>query len=335
MANETQSEVIDSITQQAMDALRADEDDTADALLQAFEDAKANILARVQQAFPGETWDMVSMSQGRTAQLIQEINAEIARLNGVLVTTTKTAVVDQFQDSAEWSAYMVDQATPPNVSVNLNLPPVSSLQAILSTPFQGAMFSQRYTAMTDAMASDIRDQLVQSMIGGESMDDAAGRVADVMGDANSASTFDALRIARTEIMRASNLGAYNTFQNQNAQLMAGTPNWYTTADDKLCPWCLGRDGHTEEEIKALHLTARGKSDPWRGSATMPLHPFCRCRWTPNLKSWKQLGIDIPEDAADDARSLRMPDGKWQTAPVETFQAWQSKRAQTFGLGAQS
>ena len=137
-------------------------------------------------------------------------------------------------------------------------------------------------------------------------------------------------IARTEIMRASNLGAWDMFQNQNADIMQDEPEWFATADDRLCPWCLGRDGKTPTEIKKLHLRARGKGDPWQGSATMPLHPRCRCRWLPRLKSWKDLGIDIPEEAEDDARSMRDEAGKWVTAPVQTFDAW--KGAQSARLG---
>ena len=331
MAASTQQAVIDQITQQASQAMLAMEDGTADSMSEAFKVAREGILARIQAAFPGETWDLQNMQAGRIQAMLAAINQQIAALSGVMTNTTMGAVTDQFQASAQWNAYMVDQATPPNVAVNFVQPPVSQIQAILSTPFQGAMFSQRYGAVSDAMASDIRDQLTQSMINGESMDDAAARVEDVMGDAGSGYENRALTIARTEIMRAQNLAAYDLFQNQNANLMQDSPEWQATADDRLCPWCLGRDGKTEAEIKKLHLSARGKSDPFKGSAVMPLHPHCRCRWLPRLKSWKDLGIDIPADAADDARVIRDSDGNLATATVQSFTDWKSNTADVFGL----
>lgn len=327
----TQQQVIDQITEQAMAALAGQESQDVQAMADAFTAARDAIIARVQQLFPGQNWDLVTMQSHRFQQLLSNINAEIAKLNGQLYAGTMDAATQQFQDSQTWSAYTLDQATPANININFTQPPVGQINALLNTPFQGAMFKTRYGAMSDAMASDIRDELTQSMINGESMDDAADRISDVMGDGTTAYSDQALTIARTEIMRASNLGAWDVFQNQNPDIMAGEPDWFATADDRLCPWCLGRDGKTTAEIKQLHLTARGKSDPFRGSATMPLHPRCRCRWLPRLKTWKELGVDIPDEAADDARSMRNDAGKWVTAPVQSFDEWQAGRAQTFQM----
>lgn len=327
----TQEEVIEQITEQAMDTLRLQENLDVDGLLQAWQTAKDSILSKIQASFPGETWSLVEMQGGRAAQMLQQINQEISRLIATSTSATTEAAAQQFQDSSVWSAYNLDQVTPPNIAVNLQLAPMSSVQALVSTPFQGAQFSQRYGAVGDAMASDIRDELTQSMINGESMSDAAARLDDVMGNAGRGYTNRTLTIARTEIMRAQTLGQWNTYEVQNKDLMAGPPLWHTTADDRLCPWCLGRDGKTAAQAKQLHLAARGKSDPFRGSGTMPLHPNCRCAWLPQVKSWKDLGIDIPEDAPDNARSMRGEDGKWTQVPVETFDAWQQRRGALLGL----
>ena len=328
----TQQEVIEQITEQAMAAMRTQEDGDVSAMLDAFQAAHNAILMRIQAVFPGEEWTLVNMQGTRIAALMHAIDQEIYALNAKLTAQTTDAVAQQFQDSQAWSAYALDQATPANVSINFIQPPLPQIKALLSTPFQGAMFSQRYGAIGDAMASDIRDQLTQSMINGETMQDAAARLDDVMGEPGEGFAGRTEMIARTEIMRASNLGAYDVYQNQNKDLMQDSPEWYATADDRLCPWCLGRDGHTEAEIRKLHLRARGKSDPFQGSATMPLHPHCRCRWLPRLKTWKDLGIDIPDEAADDARSMRNEAGKWVQAPVQTFDQWKLARSNGMQLG---
>ena len=232
--------------------------------------------------------------------------------------------------SQAWGGYLVDQATPPNITANLKMLPIGSVQAIVNTPFQGAMFSQRYGLISDQMSADIRGALTQSMINGESMDDAAARVQGVMGDPENGGVGGyqdrALTIARTEIMRAQNLGAWDSFENQNKDLMADEPDWFATADDRLCPKCYARDGKTKAEWLKSSLSGKyGKS------FTMPLHPRCRCRWMPRLKTWKQLGVDLPEDLPDDARSLRNAEGKWEQVPVQTFDAWKAQRGIQLGV----
>ena len=325
----TQQQVLDSITEQAIVALRQQEEGAASDLLALYQSTQEQIIAKIQTAFPGESWDLVSMQNSRIQALLQQINAEIMKLNGAAIGLTSDATAQQFNDSASWSAYALDQATPANIAINYTQLPDTTLRAILSTPFQGAQFSQRYGMINDAMASDIRDQLMQSMINGESMDDASARVSTAMGGPGGGWTGGyagrADSIARTEIMRASNLAAQDVFQNQNKDIMEDEPEWFATPDDRECPWCAGRDGKTATQIRKLSLHARGKSDPFKGSATMPLHPHCRCRWMPRLKTWKDLGIDIPEDAPDTARSMRLADGSWGEVPVQSYDAWQAAR----------
>ena len=49
---------------------------------------------------------------------------------------------------------------------------------------------------------------------------------------------------------------------------------------------------------------------------------CRCTKAPRLKSWRALGIDMPEEMEDDARGYRDEEtGKWKISPVESFQDW--------------
>jgi hypothetical protein len=59
---------------------------------------------------------------------------------------------------------------------------------------------------------------------------------------------------------------------------------------------------------------------------------CRCTKAPKLKSWSNLiGLDMPEELSDDARGIRNPEGKWEIAPVEKFDAWLERRAGELGV----
>ena len=67
--------------------------------------------------------------------------------------------------------------------------------------------------------------------------------------------------------------------------------WIVTPDDRLCRWCMRREGLTPEAIRKLP----GGGDPWGMSTNLPLHPHCRCTSEPILKTWRELGIDMPEE----------------------------------------
>lgn len=121
-------------------------------------------------------------------------------------------------------------------------------------------------------------------------------------------------IARTETMRAANMGQIFTWET--AQQLNYLPDftrkvWLATGDDRTCPICAEMDGQTvavldesgilgeqfEVTHKATSMTAQGKvlstaplSKPY---ATMspPAHPQCRCT----------MILDIPDDAFDSQR----------------------------------
>ncbi len=323
----TQAEVIDSLTRQSTDALLNIENQDADALLLHYEKAQKDIIGYLNDVFQemfdsGEGWRLDYMEvTGRSKSLLDEINARISNLSQVSSEQIEMANVRQYQNSVFHSTYMVDQASPFDVPVSMPTIPTEAVRALVNTPFEGAMFSQRIGIINDAMASDIRDQLMQSMINGESMRDASLRVKDVIG----ASTEDgyanrALTIARSEIMRAQNIGRKSVYMH-NEDLMAGTPIWLATPDGRVCPWCLRRDGKSEAEIKRTKVG----DDPHGNKSFPPLHPNCRCTLLPQLKTWRDMGIDMPEDFADDERGMRNPKtGKWEIQPVQTFEKWKGE-----------
>lgn len=333
----TQRELIEDAVAKSMRVLRNVENEDLQAMAIQYYNAQLGIIDRIRQAFPGETWTLQEMQGQRSVQLFNQIQAELNKLHQRLNLDTEQAAFDQLVGSRAMTTWFLDQATPQNVSARMPYLPETALRALINTPFQGAMFSQRYGNITNQMAADIQGALFQSMVNGESMQSAAERIEDLMGastnpDALEGYAYRSLTIARTEIMRAQNLGRWATYDS-NSDLMEGEPEWFATPDDRLCPWCLRREGMTPAEIKAAPIPAvRGKADPHGNSANMPLHPRCRCTWLPRLKSWKDLlGIDMPEQMDAGERGMRNEDGKWVIAPVEDFEDWRARRGAEFGL----
>ena len=326
MPPRTQREVIDSISEQARRALRKQENQDVAVLIRAYRRAQDDIQQIVMGEHSAGEWSFQAVrGTYRGQRMMKAIGQKLAQLNHDAVKTVHTATTTQYQSSYQYGAYMVDHATPPSVPITFETIPVDAVAAVVSTPYEGAMFSQRIGTVTDAMSADIRDELAQSLINGESMDDATYRVRNVIGanDTNNTASYTnrAENIARTEIMRAQAL-ARDYIYDQNRDILEKEDEWIATPDDRLCEWCMSRDGKTKSEFKPI------KGDPNGKKFTRPLHPRCRCDAIPRVKSWKDLlGYDMPESYGPDTRGIRDSlTGKWSIAPVKTFDQWKAQKA---------
>jgi Phage Mu protein F like protein len=272
MPAKTQREVIDQITEKARLALRKQEDQDVTGLIRAYQRTQNEVQNVVRGIYAEGQWSLQAVRQStRNSRMMKAVGKQLTLLHTETIQTVQTAAVQQYQDAYTWNAYMLDQATPPTVGISMTAIPTTAVTAIVNTPFEGAMFSQRIGAVTDAMASDIRDELTQSLINGESMDDAAFRVRDVFGAYNLDSPSNyanrADMIARSEIMRASGL-ARDAIFDQNRDICEDDDEWLATPDDRLCPYCMARDGKTSKEFKPKGDDPNGKK------FTTPLHPRC-------------------------------------------------------------
>ncbi len=99
------------------------------------------------------------------------------------------------------------------------------------------------------------------------VDDLADEIADIIGDPARAEL-----IARTEVMRASNEGQLEAWdQATDAGLLTGNEQkeWIVTPDDRLCPICEPMDGVTVPLDDDFDVDGDKVDAP-------PAHPNCRC-----------------------------------------------------------
>lgn len=317
-----------------MRVMRGLENDDVQALATAYRSAQDDIVRILQDVFaqtstPG-SWNIGEMSAaGRDAEIFQAIQGRLQVLRAETGISIEQSALDQFRNSQAWTAFGLDQGTPTDLAVQVPILPEAQIRALINTPFEDAMFSQRVGLIDAEMTASIRNELTRSMINGESMSQASGRIERVLGANNPADPRSfanrATTISRTEIMRAQNLGKFSVYQ-ENGDLIEGDPEeawvWVVTPDDRLCPWCRRREGKTPKEIKKA---AAGR-DPWGKSTSFPLHPHCRCTSYPKLKTFRDLGIDMPENFTDEQRGMRDEDtGKWVIQPEETMDEWMARR----------
>lgn len=84
-------------------------------------------------------------------------------------------------------------------------------------------------------------------------------------------------IVRTTVMHTSNQAVQQTYQN-NAEVVKGWI-YIATLDSRTCSVC---------------FSDSGKSYTLGSGPTPPRHVNCRCFAAPQIKSWKELGIDMEE-----------------------------------------
>lgn len=132
----------------------------------------------------------------------------------------------------------------------------------------------------------LRNELVQGIGAGESIEELRARIEKVYG---AAAGYRSERIARTETIRAEN------FASQEAWRQSGeveSKEWFTAADERVCEFCGPMDG------KVVKLSTRyfkkGEKVTGRDGGTLkldfesiqgpPLHSNCRCTLLPVLKA---------------------------------------------------
>lgn len=224
-----------------------------------------------------ETWSASDAQyRARTdvlmAQLAQEMKALTARTQDM----TLRAAVDSYQAGYLGRAWITDTLTG-GQGIMMPLLPAEAVRAAIMKPYEGNTFVDRFKGREEDFQSRIRKSVVQSQINGETIYQAQRRIALELGldidrrrkadkQAHQGDFNRTQMIARTEILRTSNLGALAIYE-QNKDVLHGW-RWQATNDDRTCPICGDLDGKT-------YSFDAGRNPP-------PAHPSCRCTAVPVL-----------------------------------------------------
>lgn len=200
-----------------------------------------------------------------------EIGAEMAETEAFMLGKAYQA----FKDKAPW----LDALIP------YNNPPASDYGDILSVEFLGTSldaWKKTLEASPDLLPA-MRGEFIAGMQAGESMPQIAKRIAKAGGIARRS----AMGMARTAVQAAAN-DTLNRVYRANGDIIKGY-TFTATLDTRTCPICGGYD----RRRYSSHSTRPG----------VPVHPSCRCLYTPIVKSLSQLGLGPAE----------IPDAKWRAS----------------------
>ena len=187
-------------------------------------------------------------------------------------------------------AGVITSQLPANASTVLNRLDDKQLSAIVNRT------TQQVTSLSRPMAAQSEAAMKSALVKGVAVGDnprkvATDMVARVKG-AFEGGQSRALVIARTEMLDAHRTAAARQ-HSANADTLAGWV-WWCALDKRSCPSCWGKHGTVHR------LDEPGPHDHQQG----------RCTRVPKVKSWADLGFDVPEpaDLTPDAQSVfdRLP-----------------------------
>ncbi len=213
------------------------------------------------------------------AKVEATIKAELLRLNQDVNTSLYDEMVSQYKDAYNASAWTLDQAIPPEIEPRYDIPTESYLREFLIQPWKGSMFSKRFAQINNDMAQDLQISVYQAMSSGQSAYNLGKVISGVIGTPDNGYKYQANMIARTELMRASNLAIEKNY-NDNDDVLDDWI-WIDTSGIRTCDDCDERAGHTYDEVVEIADDQGLDLDP-------PVHPHCRCRWNAAVKSWQEL-----------------------------------------------
>ena len=323
----TQLEVLERIDEQSRRALLTGENADIRALLEMYDQALADITTAVEGTFSqmqsgtGEREDYLKWKLGREQRLMNLIRGRLDGLRANFSAALRDGMLSAYTQQGIWDAYALDMASPPSIGVDTRALTPHAADSVVNTPWEGPMFSHRVWAITDDMAREIQNQLGQSVLLGEGIDDAVRRIKNLqVMDGNVPPRYAIERLARTEILKASDR-ARQLLYAENSDIVTAELI-VATLDSRTDEGC----GELDEKVLGGE-EASDIIDEWDFNERPPFHPNCRCSTIPRMKTWGQLlGVGkAPSDLEDFSsvdRVVRDPEtGKSVIAPVQSFEDW--------------
>lgn len=194
---------------------------------------------------------------------------------------------------SEATAKMVNSA----VGVELAKKTLTDTQAVAlvsETWIANRTVSEYFKGMQETMKADLFQAMRRGYLTGEDTNSLIKKIRGyVDGEGiehkaliEGATRKSAERAVRTMVMGIANEARYKTL-SEDADVYKGL-QWIATLDGRTCADCAARDGLTWDfEGNGLD----GNTIPYE---TPPIHPADRCTLVPVIKSWEELGLDLPE-----------------------------------------
>ena len=238
------------------------------------------LLDRVEAAkVRGETVDVGWLAQHRVAEHLEQVSlAELRTYVDFAERKINKAALDAFLAGRIDAQALIRSSLPPWFKFNTFDPslPVRQLEKLYGATRQGAPLRGLLDQLGAEQANRARGLLVEGVAVGKGPREIARTLRDSFGG----DQVKALRVARTEVIRAYRRASHSSYR-QHSDVVGGWV-WVASLDARTCGICLGMHG-TEHSL----------------DEELDSHVSCRCSPAPLTRSWSELGFgDIPETRVD-------------------------------------
>lgn len=223
----------------------------------------------------------------RLNTLYAEIRSIIGETAGPLNQKIGRKVAYTYIESYYQHGYGLEQGA--KVRIQIPLLTDHDVIGVLNNPWlpDDKTYSDRIRASTVYLAEKMTQSIGRAVTEGWNWNETALHIKKTANEGY----YNAVRLARTEMARASSLGASHMYL-ENADILDGK-RWNATLDRRTAPKDASNDG------KTYPLDYDTPENPGVPGQRIPNHPNCRCRWSPVLSA---LGI------SDKERIARKDDG---------------------------
>lgn len=216
-------------------------DDEARWLYRVYKGAYTSMASTLSTAYDNDNKPLI----GQRLRVLNQIEAEMNALSTQVGAHLLETSTDAYAQGYYGRAWELDQATLESTAVKVTLLPREAIRAMVQQPllgrnkkYAGVDWATELGLAREEFVWRVKRSLTTSMINGEGIQAAQRRLRDELGirtDRRSGfkrNFYQTLMIARTEILRASNLGAQSIYE-QNQDVLRGW-EWVATRDERTC-----------------------------------------------------------------------------------------------------
>lgn len=196
-------------------------------------------------------------------------------LENEIAQTRRAAVVAGLRDSqaaAQLALPMLPQRATAAIMARWNRVPVEAVENMLGALTRGSPLSKLLDGFGNTASKQIGDALLEGVALGYNPRKVAAKIRQELGG----NLTRALRISRTEVLRAYRTASLTNYQ-ANADVVKGW-RWLATPDERTCMACIALDGREFALDKSF----------------FPGHVNCRCTAEPLTISYQDMGLNVKE-----------------------------------------
>jgi len=244
-----------------------------------------------------------------TAKIIhrgQDGTFTTARLNSLLAEV-RQMIDDSYREAekqlhSKLGGFAVHQAESTTAVLSAQVPVAYSAVALNpaqiaamtdGAPIGGKLLSEWWQSLSSSMATKTAQQIRLGVVEGESVIDIVRRLAGSAKDYEpgiwSIVRRETEAVVRTAVAGIANNAALATYA-QNSDIVKGWV-YVSTLDSRACPVCFSQSG---------------RAFPLEEGPLPPRHVNCRCFAAPQIKTWKELGVDLAEMPVSQRASANGP-----------------------------